>query len=147
MAPRSALLVLLVALAASSAFAATPAGRSGRMLLQSGVSCPAQIPACTARRCTTRILDSVETYVCLRCQRGYVPVKGSDGKSVVQCGECRPCCLQLHHKQATAQCAISCFASNTPAPQPEPQKLVTDLLLLLLLDCLLQCAHPARSSP
>jgi hypothetical protein len=86
-AARLALAAVLVALAASSALAATPAGRNGRMLLQSGVSCPAQIPACTARRCTTRILDSVETYVCLRCQRGYVPVKGSDGKSVVQCGE------------------------------------------------------------
>jgi hypothetical protein len=42
----------------------------GRELLQSGVSCPAQIPACTARRCTTRIMDSKETYVCLRCMTG-----------------------------------------------------------------------------
>lgn len=86
-AARLVLAALLLAVAASSAFAAAPAGRNGRMLLQSGVSCPAQIPACTARRCTTRIMDSQETFVCLRCQRGYVPVKGSDGKSVVQCGE------------------------------------------------------------
>jgi hypothetical protein len=88
-AARLVLAALLLAVAASSAFAAAPAGRNGRVLLQSGVSCPAQIPACTARRCTTRILDSKETYVCLRCQRGYVPVKGSDGKSVVQCGKCK----------------------------------------------------------
>jgi hypothetical protein len=76
-----ALLLLAVALGTA---AAVPTGRS---LQQSGVSCPAQIPACTPRRCTTRILDSVETYVCLRCLRGYVPVKGSDGKSFVQCGK------------------------------------------------------------
>lgn len=56
-----------------------------RELLQSGVSCPAQIPGCMARRCTTRILNSRETYVCLRCQRSFVPVKGSDGRSIVQC--------------------------------------------------------------
>ena len=91
-AARHVLAAVLIALAASSAFAAAPAGRNGRMLLQSGVSCPAQIPACTARRCTTRIMNSVETYVCLRCRTGYVPVKGSDGKSVVQCGKCRRCC-------------------------------------------------------
>lgn len=67
--------------------AAVEASSGGRSLQQAGVSCPAKIPACTLRRCTTRILDSKETYVCLRCLKGYVPVKGSDGKSVVQCGE------------------------------------------------------------
>lgn len=85
-----ALLLLLFALAValpSHAQAAAPAGRNGRALLQSGVSCPAQIPACMQRRCTTRILGSKETYVCLRCLPTYVPVKGSDGKSVVQCGK------------------------------------------------------------
>jgi hypothetical protein len=76
--------VLLLAVALRTA-TAVPTGRS---LQQSGVSCPAQIPACTPRRCTTRILDSKETYVCLRCLKGYMPVKGSDGKSIVQCGEC-----------------------------------------------------------
>jgi hypothetical protein len=60
---------------------------NARELLQSGVSCPAQIPGCMPRRCTTRVLDSRETYVCLRCQRTFVPVKGSDGRSIVQCGE------------------------------------------------------------
>jgi hypothetical protein len=83
------LAVLLVAVALGTA-AAVPAGRS---LQQSGVSCPAQVPACTPRRCTTRILDSVETYVCLRCLLGYIPVKGSDGKSVVQCGELQSHCV------------------------------------------------------
>ncbi|KAF8063858.1 hypothetical protein HT031_003715 [Scenedesmus sp. PABB004] len=86
MAARTATLaVLLLGLAALAS--AAPAGRSAasRQLLQSGVSCPAQIPACTARRCTTRILDSKETYVCLRCMKGYVPARGSDGRSIVQC--------------------------------------------------------------
>lgn len=78
-----ALLLLLFSALLGEA-SAVPAGRS---LQQSGVSCPAQIPACMSRRCTTRILNSQETYVCLRCQSGYMPVKGSDGKSVVQCGE------------------------------------------------------------
>lgn len=76
-----ALLLLLFSALLGEA-SAVPAGRS---LQQSGVSCPAQIPACMSRRCTTRILNSQETYVCLRCQSGYMPVKGSDGKSVVQC--------------------------------------------------------------
>lgn len=74
--------------------AAVEARTGGRELQQAGVSCPAQIPACMLRRCTTRILDSKETYVCLRCQKGYIPVKGSDGKSVVQCGEC---CAVVSH--------------------------------------------------
>jgi hypothetical protein len=60
----------------------------GRSLLQSGVSCPAAIPACTPRRCTRRILDNREAWVCLRCQRGYETVLGSDGRSIVQCGTC-----------------------------------------------------------
>jgi hypothetical protein len=79
-----AVLALLLLFALLGDASAVPAGRS---LQQSGVSCPAQIPACMPRRCTTRILNSVETYVCLRCWSGYIPVKGSDGKSVVQCGE------------------------------------------------------------
>jgi hypothetical protein len=79
-----AVLLQLLLLALLGHASASPGGRS---LQQSGVSCPAQIPACMPRRCTTRILNSKETYVCLRCQSGYVPVKGSDGKSVVQCGE------------------------------------------------------------
>lgn len=61
--------------------------RPGRELLQSAVSCSAQIPACMPRRCATRILESKETYTCLRCMNGYAPVKGADGKSIVQCGE------------------------------------------------------------
>jgi hypothetical protein len=73
------LLLLLLPLATANAT---------RQLLQSGVSCPAQIPGCMPRRCTTRILDSRETYVCLRCQRTFVPVRGSDGRSIVQCGKC-----------------------------------------------------------
>lgn len=86
------LLVLLVlgahvASALEGAEASNPEPIYGRSLQQASVSCPTFIPACTPRRCTTRILDSKETYVCLRCMRGYVPVKGKDGKSVVQCGE------------------------------------------------------------
>lgn len=80
-------LLLLMAVASLGAVASVEARPAGRSLHQAGVSCPAQIPACTPRRCTTRILDSKETYVCLRCLRGFSPVKGSDGKSVVQCGE------------------------------------------------------------
>jgi hypothetical protein len=48
----------------------------GRELLQSGVSCSAEIPACTARRCTTRVMDSKETYVCLRCMTGKISILG-----------------------------------------------------------------------
>lgn len=90
----SLLLVLLVlsarvASATEDAEASNPELIYGRSLQQASVSCPTFIPACTPRRCTTRILDSKEAYVCLRCMRGYVPVKGKDGKSVVQCGECQ----------------------------------------------------------
>jgi hypothetical protein len=81
------LLLLLLAVTSLGAPASVEAGTAGRSLKQAGVSCPAQIPACTPRRCTTRILDSKETFVCLRCLRGFTPVKGSDGKSVVQCSE------------------------------------------------------------
>ncbi len=77
------LTILVLALAAQSVVAAT-----GRELLQSGTSCPTKIPGCRPRRCTTRILGSVETYVCLRCQNGMVPALGSDGRSVIQCSEC-----------------------------------------------------------
>ncbi len=97
MSPRGALAMLVLGLAATSVAGAGRSG-SGRELLQSGVSCFPQIPGCMARRCTTRILDSAETYVCLRCQRGLVPVRGSDGRSVVQCSECA----------APAGCACAC---------------------------------------
>lgn len=80
------LAAFLVATAAASALAATPAGRLGRELLQSGTTCATEIPHCTARRCTTRILGSRETYVCLRCKQGFIPARGIDGRSIVQCG-------------------------------------------------------------
>lgn len=78
-----------------------------RKLLQAGVSCPAQIPACMPRRCTTRILDSREQYICLRCMKSYAPVKGSDGKSVVQCGESRATIMLLTHGQQHAGCTVT----------------------------------------
>ncbi len=86
---RVALALLALAAAAHGAAAAgRPSGAAGRELLQSGVSCPTQIPGCMARRCTTRILNSVETYVCLRCERSLTPLRGSDGRSVVACSQC-----------------------------------------------------------
>uniref|UniRef100_A0A383W8R7 Tyrosine-protein kinase ephrin type A/B receptor-like domain-containing protein n=1 Tax=Tetradesmus obliquus TaxID=3088 RepID=A0A383W8R7_TETOB len=51
-------------------------------------------------------MSSVETYVCLRCRAGYVPVKGSDGKSVVQC-VCPPGTF-LNGTAASAPLARSC---------------------------------------
>jgi hypothetical protein len=75
---------LLVAFAARSTLAAAPAAGNSRMLLQTQASCPSQIPAC--RRCSTRLLDSVETHVCMRCLRGYVGAMSDDGKSFLQCG-------------------------------------------------------------
>lgn len=88
MMPNTSILVFVLLAAASvSAYAAAPSGRLGRELLQSGVTCANDIPYCTARRCTTRILGSKETYVCLRCQPTFVPARGIDGRSIVQCGE------------------------------------------------------------
>jgi hypothetical protein len=84
------------------------AAGNARQLMQSGVSCPAQIPGCMARRCTTRILDSRETYVCLRCQRTFVPVKGSDGRSIVQCGELLASELQQLSRGSTAESLLLC---------------------------------------
>jgi DNA-directed RNA polymerase subunit RPC12/RpoP len=60
-----------------------------RALLQSGTSCPNQIPGCMPRRCTTRTVDNVkDRYVCLRCKQGFVPVLSSNRKSIIQCSEC-----------------------------------------------------------
>jgi hypothetical protein len=75
---------MLVFLATSSVLAAVPAAGNSRMLLQTQESCPAHIPAC--RRCSTRLIDSVETHVCMRCSRGYVGATSDDGKSFLQCG-------------------------------------------------------------
>jgi hypothetical protein len=75
---------MLVFLATSSVLAAVAAAGNSRMLLQTRASCPAQIPAC--RRCSTKLIDSVETHVCMRCLCGYVGAMSDDGKSFLQCG-------------------------------------------------------------
>lgn len=81
----AAAVLLLAALCATVAQASSSPARS---LLQSGTSCPNQIPACTPRRCTTRTVDGVkDRYVCLRCKAGYVPVLSSNRQSIIQCSE------------------------------------------------------------
>ncbi|KAF8063058.1 Heat shock 22 kDa protein [Scenedesmus sp. PABB004] len=127
------LLALLCAAAASPGAAATPAGRSGRQLLQTGVTCAAQIPACTARRCTTRILDSRETYVCLRCQRTYVPVRGSDGRSVVQC-VCPPGTFQVK-VGSTRECRPCPFGSYCPGGDRSGKSAAEDAIGGLPISC------------
>jgi hypothetical protein len=106
----AALLLVAFAAFAQPALAAGRAG-SGRELLQSATSCPKQIPACRDRRCTVRTLGSKETYVCLRCKEGYVPVLGSDGRSIVQCGESLSGC-------ATAAAAAAAAVAATFSPVP-----------------------------
>jgi DNA-directed RNA polymerase subunit RPC12/RpoP len=91
-----ALALLLVALAAPFAHGASEDHISdykpARALLQSGTSCPNQIPGCMPRRCTTRTVDNVkDRYVCLRCKQGFVPVLSSNRKSIIQCSECLAC--------------------------------------------------------
>ncbi|WIA13344.1 hypothetical protein OEZ85_006926 [Tetradesmus obliquus] len=54
-------------------------------------------------------MNSVETYVCLRCRTGYVPVKGSDGKSVVQC-VCPPGTFQ--NNSATPKTCVPCTTGS-----------------------------------
>jgi transposase-like protein len=62
--------------------------KPARALLQSGTSCPTQIPGCLARRCTTRTVDSVkDRYVCLRCKSGFSVVLSTNKKSIIQCSE------------------------------------------------------------
>ncbi|WIA40047.1 hypothetical protein OEZ86_013466 [Tetradesmus obliquus] len=64
-------------------------------------------------------MDSQETYVCLRCQRGYVPVKGSDGKSVVQC-VCPPGTFQ---NTATPKACVPCTTGSfCPGGDPKARK-------------------------
>lgn len=92
MAGRTSLLALTAAVAiaffACSAAAAADNFSPARALLQSGTSCPNQIPGCMPRRCTTRTVDSVkDRYVCLRCKAGFVPVLSSNKKSIIQCSE------------------------------------------------------------
>uniref|UniRef100_A0A383VQR0 Tyrosine-protein kinase ephrin type A/B receptor-like domain-containing protein n=1 Tax=Tetradesmus obliquus TaxID=3088 RepID=A0A383VQR0_TETOB len=65
-------------------------------------------------------MDSVETYVCLRCQKGYVPVKGSDGKSVVQC-VCPPGTFQ--NNTATPKTCVPCTTGSfCPGGDPKARK-------------------------
>jgi hypothetical protein len=73
--------------AAAAAVVAAPVAQKVSVLRSSlaGSSCPAQIPGCAAKRCTIRTINSSRTYVCLRCQAGFLPVLGRDGVSAVQC--------------------------------------------------------------
>ncbi|WIA19769.1 hypothetical protein OEZ85_005683 [Tetradesmus obliquus] len=65
-------------------------------------------------------MDSQETFVCLRCQRGYVPVKGSDGKSVVQC-VCPPGTFQ--NSTATPKACVPCTTGSfCPGGDPKARK-------------------------
>jgi hypothetical protein len=84
------LMLLLLAVTSLSAPAPVEARPAGRSLMQAGVNCTAQIPACHPRRCMTRIMDSRETFVCLRCLRSFVPARRSlrgNGILIAQCGE------------------------------------------------------------
>ncbi|KAF8063860.1 hypothetical protein HT031_003717 [Scenedesmus sp. PABB004] len=99
-----------------------PAG-GARALLQSGVSCAPQIPACTARRCTTRIVANKETYVCLRCKPGYVPVLGADRRSIVQC----VCPRGLWESPVTNSCVecgrgFTCAGGDRAATRPSDDR-------------------------
>ena len=86
-----------------------------RALLQSGTSCPNQIPGCMPRRCTTRTVDSVkDRYVCLRCKAGFVPVLSSNRKSIIQCSECPPAVLQLLYLCACWMCAHVASRPRSP---------------------------------
>ena len=98
MARATILAAVLLALAATSALAATD-----RQLLQSGVTCSNNIPACTERRCTLRTINNKDTYVCLRCMQGFVAAK--QGSNILQCGE------QRGHAAAPAAAA-----SHSPPP-------------------------------
>jgi len=91
----SKLALPVIVVTACLALAATPAAVAesdnyspARALLQSGTSCPTQIPGCTPRRCTTRTVDNVkDRYVCLRCKQGFVPVLSTNKKSIIQCSK------------------------------------------------------------
>ena len=97
----AAAVLLLAALSATAAQAASSS--PARSLLQSGTSCPNQIPACTPRRCTTRTVDGVkDRYVCLRCKAGYVPVLSSNRQSIIQCSE-------LLHPHTAARVSARCM--------------------------------------
>jgi len=90
--PQLTLLAAAVVLFASVAAATDghSAYSPARALLQSGTSCPTQIPGCMPRRCTTRTVDNVkDRYVCLRCKQGFIPVLSSNKKSIIQCSECK----------------------------------------------------------
>jgi DNA-directed RNA polymerase subunit RPC12/RpoP len=84
---KSAVQCVPAATQSAAAVVAAPAAQKVSTLRASlaGSSCPAQIPGCAAKRCTIRTINSSRTYVCLRCQAGFLPVLGRDGVSAVQC--------------------------------------------------------------
>ena len=96
------LIALLLAAAAAPVYGASEDlfisdFKPARALLQSGTSCPTQIPGCMSRRCTTRTVDNVkDRYVCLRCKQGFVPVLSSNRKSIIQCSECIMMSASVH---------------------------------------------------
>ena len=102
------LVAALLALAATSALAA-----ADRTLLQTGVTCSKDIPACSERRCTLRTINDKDTYVCLRCMQGFVAAK--QGANILQCGEwgripfvaVGGCCSALEGHMRAAPCTHS----------------------------------------
>jgi hypothetical protein len=103
-------LLLLLTLAAT---ASEGRQRLSRQAAARSESCQAQIPACAATVCPTRLLANRETVVCPRCLPGYVAVRGSDGASAIQCGE-GICCLLLQRGGWLWQLPTTFPASLTP---------------------------------
>lgn len=94
----------------------------GRLLQPAAgqLGCSGVIPACLSRRCLTRTLNNVDTVVCPRCMPTFVPVKGADGQSTVQCG--KPPGALMGAKWTTSQCKYlhtSVATATTVLEQPQ----------------------------